>query len=398
VGANRSEAWERQGRRPPAEAGRAGKTRWEGPPAASTARLVAGEGAEAAVTAIGEGEMAAEKPRLWRQGPFTYGFAGVAVQAVATVVGPLEGQGPLGPGFDRVWPDNLGQQASFEKAERELLVQSQRLALEKGGYGVEDVDLFMGGDLLDQLITTNFAGRTHGRPLVGLFSACATFTEGLALAAMTVAGGGPRRVLVSVASHHLAAERQFRYPVELGNQRPPTAAWTATAAGSAVVGRGDGPVRVTAATLGAVVDLGQQDPNFMAAAMVPAALWTIRHHLEASGRRPHEYDRILTGDLGAVGRQLLVAYAAQEAGLDLEPVLDDCGLLLYDRARQDVHNGASGAGCAAAVFGAAVFPRLSRDWRRVLLVATGALYSPTSYQQGESIPGIAHAVELEQGG
>lgn len=333
-----------------------------------------------------------------RQGDGTYRLDGAYLAETYSVVGPLEGKGPLAEYFHRVWRDEGKRFPSFERAERALLGEAQDGAVSAMGIGWDGVDLVLGGDLLDQLISTNFAGRDHRRPLFGLFSACATFSEGMGLAGLLVASGGPRRVVVAAVSHHLAAERQFRFPLELGYQRAPTASWTATAAGAAIVTHEPGPLRLEAATVGRVVDWGQSDPNDMATAMAPAAVDTIRRHLEALGERPTDYDAIVTGDLGALGVELARHLAAEEYDLDLSR-LDDCGLLLYDRKAQDVHNGASGTGCSAAVFSSYLVHQLRRGtWRRVLLVATGALFSPTSNGQGETVPTIAHAVAVGRGG
>lgn len=334
---------------------------------------------------------------LERLGAGTVAVTDVYVLAAAAVVGPKEGQGPLGKDFDRIWPDEGKAYASLEKAEQGLLNEAYDLALKKAGMGWDAIDLVVGGDLLDQTITTNFTARGHARPLAGVFSACASFTEALALGALWVASGAARRVMVSASSHHLTAERQFRFPLELGYQRPPTAAWTATAAGAAILSASVTPVRVAGLTLGRVLDSGGKDPNDMGSAMAPAAFDTIRRHLGATRSRPADYDAIFTGDLGHFGVDMLNAYAQQQ-GLDLSQPLDDCGRSLYDRTRQDTHNGGSGPGCSASVFAGPLVRRLGAlQMKRLLLVATGALFSPTTYQQGESIPAIAHAVELRAG-
>ncbi|MCY0885178.1 MAG: stage V sporulation protein AD [Firmicutes bacterium] len=332
-------------------------------------------------------------------GPGTYRLYGVGIATTAAVVGPKEGRGPLGGYFDRVWPDDEHGQATFEAAELALATEAATVAVERAGLEWEQVEAVLGGDLLDQLITTNFAGRAHGRPLLGVFAACASFTEALGLGACLIAGGGPRTVLAMAASHHYAAERQFRFPTELGYQRLPTASWTATAAGATVLTADvpPGGLIVEAVTFGRVVDYGQKNPNDMGSAMAPAAADTILRHLQATGQRPGDFDRIVTGDLGAVGVPL-AAEAARRSGTEIAPVLDDCGLLLYDRDDEDVHNGGSGAGCSAAVFNAYLATRLlGGSWRHLLLAATGALFSPTTYRQGESIPGICHAVEIRRG-
>lgn len=331
-----------------------------------------------------------------------YRVTDVVVAATAAIGGPKEGKGPLGSYFDEIWPaeDHKGQ--GFEEAERALVEDAMALAVKKAKTSWDEVDLVVGGDLLDQIVSTNFAARRHQRPLLGLFSACAVFTQGLGLAALLLERQGPRSVLVSAVSHHMAAERQFRFPIELGYQRTPTAAWTATAAGSVVLVAGTGyPVGIDAITIGRVVDFGSKNPNDMGSAMAPAALDTIQRHLEATGTTIQDYDAVYTGDLGVMGTKLLTQLGATQ-GISFDDRVQDCGKSLYHLEEQDVHNGGSGPGCSAAVFSGYLNQRLQTgEWRSLLLVATGALFSPTTYQQGESIPCIAHAVSLvyrEQGG
>lgn len=332
-----------------------------------------------------------------RMGTATYRPSDVYILGTGAVVGPKEGQGPLGSHFDRVWKDEGLSYSCFEKAEQAILGEAYEEALKKAGRGWDDVDLVVGGDLLDQIITTNFSGRTHGRPLAGLFSACATFTEALGVGSLLVAGGGPRTVVASAASHHATAERQFRFPLELGYQRTPTAAWTATAAGAVVLAAEPGPLRVDAVTFGRVVDIGGRDANDMGSAMAPAAFDTIRQHLQDTGQTADDFDAIMTGDLGHFGIKMLKAYADSK-GMVLGDELDDCGRILYDAQTQDTHNGGSGPGCSAGVFAGPLAHRLvSGEISRLLLVATGALFSPTTSQQGETIPCIAHAVAVSRG-
>ncbi len=328
-------------------------------------------------------------------GPGTYHTSRVGIKSTAAIVGPKEGEGPLRTYFDEIWASEAHQQKSVERAERMMLEDTMNLAVEKAGCGWAEIDMVLGGDLLDQIVSTNFAARRHQRPLLGLFSACAVFTEALGLAALLVADHHPTTVAVGAVSHHMAAERQFRFPVELGYQRTPTAAWTATAAGAAVVGPAEsGDVVVDGVTFGRVVDWGSKDPNDMGSAMAPAAFDTIKQHLMATGDVISDYDAIFTGDLGVLGVDLLQALGKKE-GLHFGARLNDCGKSLYYLKEQDVHNGASGPGCSAGVFAGYLHHRLlAGEWQRLLLVATGALFSPTTYQQGESIPCIAHAVSL----
>lgn len=334
-----------------------------------------------------------------RLGRGVYGITGVKVVEAAAVGGPKEAEGPLRHAFDHLVDDDLNGTGSFEAAEASIALIAVRRALEKASTDPSQVDLVFGGDLLNQLYSTNFSARQHQIPLYGLFSACATFTEGVGLGALLLAAGGPDRVLAVAASHHLAAERQFRYPIELGYQRAMTASWTATAAGALYLAGTDqepesaGEVVVTAVTAGRVIDFGSRDPMDMGTAMAPAAADTLLRHQQGTGRSWDEYDQVLTGDLGVVGSRILMDLVADSGSLRERH--EDCGRSLYS-PDQDVHNGGSGAGCAAAVFSGWAYPRLVRhEFTRVLLVATGALFSPTSYQQGESIPAIAHAVEFE---
>jgi stage V sporulation protein AD len=332
----------------------------------------------------------------WVRGS-SYKIDGVYVAETGAVGGPKEAQGPLAASFDRLWGDEGIHFPSYEKAEQALLHEAETIALDKGSRTWSDIDLVLGGDLLDQLITTNFEARAHQRPVFGLFSACATFTEGLGLASLLLGQGGPNTVMVTAASHHFSAERQFRFPLELGYQRAPTASWTATAAGAVIVQAARADLAIDSVTVGRVVDWGAKDPNDMASAMAPAAVDTIRRHLLAFSETADDYDAIVTGDLGRFGMGLAQHLAQSEYQLELGDRFQDCGALLYHLEAQDVHNGGSGPGCSASVF-AGYFANLLRTGKinRLLLVATGALFSPKSYQQGESIPAVAHAVAIQR--
>ncbi len=327
--------------------------------------------------------------------------------AWATVAGKKETQGPLGRHFDRIVRDETMGEKTFERAERKLFTSAVELVLSLSGRHASDVDLIFAGDLLDQIVTANFAARDIGIPLVGVYGACSTSSESLLLAAMSVASGTARRAIAATASHHMSAERQYRYPIELGVQRLPTSQWTATGAAAFLVedarearsqkapAQGDGPtLRIVSATVGRVQDYGIKDPNNMGAAMAPAAADTILRHLQGSGHAVEDFDLILTGDLGRVGHPLLELLLAEER-IHPKERLRDAGILLY-APDQAVDAGGSGAACSALVCGAMALPRLRRgEMRRMLLVATGSLHSPRTYQQGESIPTIAHAVEVE---
>lgn len=314
--------------------------------------------------------------------------------AAASIVGALEGEGPLGNSFDQVVHDNYYGEKTWEKAEQRMMLEAMRKALVKANLQEKDIDLILAGDLLNQIITSNFTARTLTVPFLGLYGACSTMCESMALGAMLIDGGFADRVLVGTSSHYCTAERQYRFPTELGNQRPMTAQWTVTGAGAAVLAReGNGPV-ITHATIGKVVDLGQGDPQNMGAAMAPAAADTITCHLQDTARTPDYYDLIITGDLGVFGKRLAEQLIAQ-SGYDISERFSDCGILIYNAA-QDVHAGGSGCGCLAVVTCGYLMNNLKAGkYKHLLLTGTGALLSPCSTQQGETVPGIGHAVVLE---
>ncbi|HZG76783.1 MAG TPA: stage V sporulation protein AD [Paenibacillus sp.] len=335
-----------------------------------------------------------------KRGKQTWRFEDAPViLARAAVVGPVEGEGPLGADFDIVHEDLFIGEKSWEKAERKLLEEAALLATQKAGIPIDEVDLFIGGDLLNQIVSATFASRTFGIPYLGVFGACSTSMESLALAALAVSSGNADRVLAGTSSHNCTAEKQFRYPTEYGSQKPPTAQNTVTGAGAALVTRyGEGP-RITAATIGRVVDLGITDPFNMGAAMAPAAVDTISAHLNDMEVSPGYYDLIVTGDLAAVGASMAKELFAKNGVPIGETVYDDCGLLMYDREKQQVFAGGSGCACSATVTYGHLLKRLERgELNRILVVATGSLLSPLTVQQKESIPCIAHAVAIESGG
>ncbi|MCL6450121.1 MAG: stage V sporulation protein AD [Acetobacteraceae bacterium] len=330
-----------------------------------------------------------------RVGKSTVAFARPpVVVAAGSVVGPMEGKGPLGSEFDVVKSDNVLGEGSFEKAEASLLREACEIAAYKAQVPMSRVDFLLAGDLLNQLISANFVARDLGVPFFGLFGACSTLVEALILGAMAIDGGFASRVLAACSSHHEAAERQYRFPVEFATQRPPTAQWTVTGAGAALLAEsGQGPV-ITHATVGSVVDMGLKSPNDMGSAMAPAAAETIWRHLQDLGREPRYYDLIATGDLASLGKEV-AEDLLRRVGVDVSGVYDDCGRMIYSPG-QDAHAGGSGGGCQAAVFCGPLVKRLKAgELRRVLLVGTGALFSPTSCQQGQTIPAVAHAVALE---
>jgi stage V sporulation protein AD len=318
------------------------------------------------------------------------------ILASAAAGGPFEADGALAEDFDILHDDIWLGQESFEKAEKKLLEEACEKAMAKAGVKKEDVQFFFSGDLMNQIISSSFAARSLGIPYFGLFGACSSSMEGLALASFIINGGGARYALAASSSHNGSVNKQFRYPTEYGAQLPPTAQWTVTGAGAALVAaEGDGP-RVAAATIGRVVDMGISDPFNMGAAMAPAAVDTIQAHFRDLQVDASHYDLIATGDLGRVGHTI-AADLLTEYGISIpEQKLTDCGLLIY-KEDQPVIAGASGAACSATVTYGHLLNRMRRgELNRILVVATGALLSPLSYQQKESIPCIAHAVAIQR--
>ncbi|PTM57760.1 stage V sporulation protein AD [Desmospora activa] len=318
-----------------------------------------------------------------------------AIVSSATVGGPFEAKGPLANDFDLLHEDLWLGQDSFEKAEKKMLEQACERAVDKAGLKKEDIQFLLAGDLMNQIISSSFAARTLATPYLGLFGACSTSMESLALGALLVDGGYAQRVLVGTSSHNASVEKQFRYPTEYGSQKPPTAQWTVTGAGAAVVSAEGEGLSVTAATIGRVVDMGIQDPFNMGAAMAPAAVDTIEAHFRDLRISPSSYDLILTGDLGEIGHRT-AADLLEKHGLKLpQDRFGDCGLMIYDK-NQPVQAGASGCACSACVTYGHVLNRMRKgELHKVLIIATGALLSPLSFQQKESIPCIAHAVAIE---
>ena len=314
----------------------------------------------------------------------------------AAVGGKREAQGPLGTDFDKTFGDTSLGMDTWEQAEAQLQKEAVALALARAGLEPEDLDLIFAGDLLNQCISSTFGVMGYQVPFLGQYGACSTMAQALLLAALAVESGAARQAAAVTSSHFCSAERQFRLPLEYGGQRSPTAQWTATAAGCAVVGL-SGRVKVRGGLVGKIVDLGVKDPANMGAAMAPAAADSIARYLRDTGTSPGDYDGIFTGDLGAVGTALLYQLLAEE-GVHLQRVHDDSGLLLYDRQRQDVPPGASGCGCSAPVLCGHLLKRMEQgELGDILFCATGALMSPTSQQQGQSIPGVCHVVHLTAG-
>ena len=318
------------------------------------------------------------------------------IMAVASIVGQKEGEGPLGGNFDVVCDDALFGTKTWEQAESELVRQTVQLAAEKAELRIDDIQYIFAGDLLNQVSGSTYGVRSFGRPFFGLFGACSAIGEGLSLAAMLIDGGFANFTIASASSHFCGSEKTFRFPLELGTQRPPTSTWTVTGDGAAVLSKiGSGPY-ITGVTTGTVVDMGIKDAGNMGAAMAPAAADVITKHFQDFNISPDYYDVIATGDLSAVGSALLLQLMAQN-GYDISKNHTDCGLIIFDRETQDVDAGGSGCGCAAVTFAAHFFNKLKTgEINRMLFVPTGALHSPITIQQGESIPAIAHAVAIER--
>lgn len=321
----------------------------------------------------------------------------ILIENTATIVGPKEHQGPMGKYFDKFVNDDLLGQKSYEHAETRLHISALRYLLNKSGLTDHEIDLCISGDLLDEICGSNFTMRDFDIPFMGVYNACATFGEALIFASSLLDTGNFERIICSTSSHFSTAERQYRFPLELGNQRTPLAQWTVTGVGATLLNRDKGCVRIESATIGRVVDYGVTDANDMGAAMAPAARETLLAHLEGTSRDPDYYDLILTGDLGEAGHRLL-KLLMEEKGVRLsDDNYTDCGILIFNRQGQDVGQGGSGAGCSSSVFNGYVYKKmLQGELRRVLLIPTGALVSKTSNLQGESIPGIAHAVSFER--
>ncbi len=320
----------------------------------------------------------------------------VSIIASASVAGSKEGEGPLKHCFDYISQDSYFGQTTWEKAESRMLKHCFSLCCDKAGIAPSQLDFTFSGDLLNQCVSSAFAMKDSGSPYFGLYGACSTMVESLALAAMAIDGGFGDLACALTGSHFCSAERQYRFPLEYGGQRPPSSQWTVTGAGAAILSsKGPGPY-ITHITPGIIVDAGIKDANSMGSAMAPAACETLKAHFRDTGRDLSYYDAIFTGDLGAMGHDILQKLMADE-GYELDPRYMDCGVLIYDINTQDVHCGGSGCGCCASVLCGHILKGLAQGtWSRVLVAATGALMSPLSCQQGGSIPGICHAVAIEK--
>ena len=319
----------------------------------------------------------------------------ISILETSSIVGPKEADGPLAEYFDKCLEDEFWEEKTWEKAESKIIKETVNMNIMKAGLSATDINYCFAGDLLNQCISSSFGLRELGIPLYGIFGACSTFVEGMQLASIFIDGGAASHCICSASSHFCSAEKQFRFPLELGNQRPPTSQWTVTGAGSAILAKtGNGPY-VTYITTGKVIDMGIKDANNMGAAMAPAALDTLITHFKDTNRKPSYYDLILTGDLGYIGKDILTDMAMSK-GYNIKSNYNDCGVLMFDKEKQDTHSGGSGCACCATVFSGYVYNKLKqKEINKVLLIATGALTNSTTSQQGESIPGIAHAIAIE---
>ncbi|MBQ2897833.1 MAG: stage V sporulation protein AD [Clostridia bacterium] len=314
----------------------------------------------------------------------------------ASVVGQKEQDGKLGGTFDYVIDDGRFGEKSWEKAESKMQKKAVEILLKKADKKNEEIDFIAGGDLLNQCMGTSFGLADFNIPFFGLYGACSTMAESLCIAAMTVDGGYSKNTIAVTSSHFCSSERQFRFPLEYGGQRTPTSQWTVTGSGAALVSDEDGQIAITHITPGKIVDMGIKDANNMGAAMAPAAIDTISTHFKDRNIDKDYYDLVVTGDLGKLGHAITKEQLAKE-GLDFKNKYIDCGMEIFDLESQDVHAGGSGCGCCASVFAGHIYSLLKKgEINRVLITATGALMSTTSSFQGESIPGIAHAVAIER--
>ncbi|SEM71258.1 stage V sporulation protein AD [Lihuaxuella thermophila] len=334
-------------------------------------------------------------PGQRRVGRSTWSFEQeVRIISSAAVAGPMEGEGRLGECYDFIYNDLYAGQETWEKAERKMLEDAVSIALKKADLTNRDIDVYLAGDLLNQNISASFSAKAVGIPFLGVYGACSTSMLSLSLAAALVEAGYARYAAAGVSSHHCTAEKQYRYPTEYGGQKPATAQWTVTGAGVGIVGiREQGP-RIRYATIGTVTDRGIKNPFDMGTAMAPAAAKTIQTHFEDTGRTPKDYDLIVTGDLAGVGHPITRELLEKE-GYRMGDQFQDCGLMIYT-SEQETFAGGSGCACSAIVtYGHLLEQMMKGTYRRILVVATGALLSPISYQQGEVIPCVAHAVAFE---
>lgn len=324
-----------------------------------------------------------------------------SILAWSGIVGAKEGEGPLGGWFDRVEQDSMFGEKTWEAAESAMQKEAVETALKKGNIRKDEVDCIFAGDLLGQLIATSFGLAEFNIPMLGVYGACSTMGESMGLAAMAVDGGYAQKAAAVTSSHFASAEKTFRFPLDYGNQRPLSATWTVTGSGAVILGEyhpnGQRQARITAMTAGRIVDYGIKDSMNMGACMAPAAADTLAAYFKDTGENAGSFDKIITGDLGYIGQKILIDLMA-EKGMDIAGKHTDCGIEIYDSKTQDTHAGGSGCGCSAVTLTSWILPRmLSGDWHRVFFMPTGALLSPISFNEGQSIPGIAHGIVLEAG-
>ena len=319
----------------------------------------------------------------------------VNILSTASIAGPKEKAGPLTTYFDQCLADEFWGENSWEKAESKIIKETVNSCIAKANIPINDIDFCFAGDLLNQCISSSFGLRESNIPFFGVFGACSTFVESMILGSICIDGDFANNVICASPSHFCSAEKQFRFPLELGNQRTPTSQWTVTGAGSSILSKnGSGPY-ITSFTPGKIIDMGIKDANNMGAAMAGAAKETLISHFQDTKRNPSYYDAIFTGDLGHLGKEILIDLASGY-GFNIKNNYNDCGVLIFDKEKQDTHAGGSGCGCIASVFSGYIYQQLKdKKYKKILLIATGALMNSTSTQQGESIPGIAHAVSIE---
>lgn len=318
----------------------------------------------------------------------------VYIKGSAAICGTKENEGPIGSDFDIIMPDAEWNEETWEKTESKMQREAVKLAVQKAGLNLSDIEYIFAGDLLNQCIGAGFGLRELDIPFFGVYGACSTMIESLSLSAAMIDGGFAVNTAAVTSSHFCTAERQYRTPLAYGGQRTPTAQWTVTGAGALVLSsNGTGPY-ITEITTGKICDMGVKDANNMGGAMAPAAYDTLLAHFKDSNKKPSDYDLILTGDLGKVGREILIELIAKD-GYDISKNYNDCGCMIYDLQEQDVHAGGSGCGCIASVLCGHILKRMNNgELKNVLAIGTGALLSPTSSLQGESVPGIAHAAAI----
>jgi len=333
-----------------------------------------------------------------KSGKQTWEFSTVFLQSVGTAVGPKEAEGPFGDSFDVTYSNLHCDQDNWELAERKLLEDAVESCLSKKELTHNDVDIFVAGDLLNQIVSATYTARTNQIPFLGVFGACSTSMESLAIASSLVEGGFANKAIAGVSSHNATAERQFRYPTEYGGQKPGTATSTVTGAGAALISQEPSDIRISAATIGRVVDWGIKDPFDMGSAMAPAAADTLATHFTDLNIEPSAYDLIVTGDLSAVGSPI-VRDLLSEKGFDITNNHNDCGLMIYRPDQKEVFAGGSGCACSAVVTYGHLIDLLKKgNYNKILVTATGCLHSPVMVQQKESMPAIAHAVVFERVG